>query len=626
MYKKFKESLVMEDKTIIYTKDPYKELLAFASKNKYDINEVDFKLLSFSTSYAFANQEWIKANEKELKIFEDNEQFLSHDLNIEQEYKIEIYHNKHKHQDFTIELKLDEFATILKAVVKANGEVAYHDKLALDIFGTIYKAMIKDKFLLGFRSFDFKKQVIDFNTLIKEKQKFDFEIEFEVSRGILPQDPTNEEIKYHYLEKLKKHNDVMNRNYVAPIGKDELAIERIKPKEGKDGKDLRFKILKSLPPKLNKEKILCSNDFEVKEDDDSIKYIAKKDGFIIQKKSTYEIENYLEFNKVDFKSTGSIWAGIDKQVTLIVKNNNSLEDAIGPRITIEAQDIEIVGNIAQDAIVRGTKINFKGNMHQKSKIFGKKIDMDNLKGYCEAEELNLNTLENGFIKAKKVNIKKAIGGEINADEIYIQELHSNCVCNAKSLIKIDKINGNGNKLVIQDMKNLEEDKSGEEILHLLDENKKTQDELFKELENIKHTIHVSKDSVKLLQQKVKELISSKRAVPQAYKATIKDFNQKIENYNILKNKFENLKEEELHNVEKLKDMQNKLLKSKIINKSGNWTDLNEVKFILLYPKKELTYHPHSEEKIQCFELEKINTEENEIYEIRVLNNYKEENK
>ncbi|MCR8686042.1 FapA family protein [Campylobacter sp. CNRCH_2013_0855] len=618
----------MEEKKILYTKDPYKELLMFASENKCEVEELDFRLLSFSTSYTYDNQKWIKVNEKELKIFEEDEKFLNHDLNIEQEYKIEIYFKKFvRSPAFEISLHTNEICTLLKANVRASEVIAFHDKLALELLEAIYKAMIKEKYLLGFRNFDFKKQIIDFNTKVKEKQKFDFEVEFEVCKGVDPQEPTNEEIKYHYLENLKKHNDVMNRNYVAPIGKDEVAIEKIKPKEGSDGKDLRFKILKTLPPKTNKEKVICSDNFETKEDDESIKYIAKKDGFIIQRKSIYEIENYLEFSKVDFKSTGSIWAGFDKRVIVVIKNTNSLEDAVGPRITVEAQELEVTGNIAQDSVLRGKKVVLKGNMHHKSTIIGQKVEVNILRGYCEAQELEAETLENGIIKAKKVNIKKAIGGEIIADEIYIQELGGNCFCSAKSLINIEKIQGSGNKLVIQDLKAFDKEKSGEEILLHIEELKKEQEALAKEIEDTKHIIHVSKDSVRILQQKVKELMSAKRAIPQAYKATIKDFNQKIESLSVLANKIETSKEEEKANIEKLKKIQDELLQSKIINKSGKWTDLNEIKFNLLNPRKVLSYHPHSEEKIQCFELEKIDTENGtSVYEIRSISNYKEEAK
>lgn len=151
----------MEEKKILYTKDPYKELLIFASENKCKVDELDFRLLSFSTSYTYDNQEWIKVNEKELKIFEEDEKFLIHDLNIEQEYKIEIYFKKiARSSAFEVSLHTNELCTLLKASVKASEIIAFHDKLALELLEAIYKAMIKEKYLLGFRILILKSKLL----------------------------------------------------------------------------------------------------------------------------------------------------------------------------------------------------------------------------------------------------------------------------------------------------------------------------------------------------------------------------------------------------------------------------------------------------------------------------------
>ncbi|VEJ53451.1 ATPase [Campylobacter insulaenigrae] len=613
--------IIMEENKILYTKDPYKDLLSYANTNKIDIDKLDYKLLSFSTSYAFDNQTWVKANEKDLQIFEENEKFLDLNLNIQQEYKIQIeIKEKIPSSKFKVELNTNELVTILYANVKANVKIVYHEKIALEIFEAIYKQMIKEGFLLGFRIFDFKKQIIEFNTKLKENKIFDYEVKFEVSKGLNPQNPTDEEVKFHYVNKLKQHEDIMNRNYVAPIGKDEIAIEKIKPKEGREGRDLKLKILKSLPPKITKEQVNVSNNFSIKEDEKSIQYIANKDGFIINKNSIYEIENHLEFDKVDFKSTGSIWAGIDKQVSIVVKNTDSLEEAVGSRITIEAQELEVIGNVAQDAVLRAKKISLKGNMHQKSKIYGQDVEVDILKGYCEATDFKAQSLENGIVKAKKVNIKKATGGEIIADEIYIEELFDNCTCSAKKLIHVDKIQGSGNKMSIEYTQIF--DQKDENVLQNLEFGKMEQEKIKNEMEEIKHTISISKDSVKLLQQKSKEFLSANKPIPLAYKNTIRDYNQKIELFNNLKIKLDNLQEKEEQNIEKIKRIQEELLQAKIINKSGEWPDLNEVKFKMLHPNKELVYVPHKDEKIQCLKIEKIG-EDNLTYEIRVFSNYKE---
>ncbi|WP_291952815.1 flagellar assembly protein A [Campylobacter sp.] len=612
----------MEENKILYTKDPHKDLLSYANINKIDVEELDYKLLSFNTSYTFNNQEWIKANEKDLQIFEEDEKFLDPNLNIQQEYKIQIdKKEKIPSSKFKVELKTNESITFLYANVKASEKIVYYEKIALEVFEAIYKQMIKEGFLLGFRIFDFKKQIVKFNTKLKENKIFDYEVNFEVSKGLNPQNPTNEDIKFHYIDKLKQREDMMNRNYIAPIGKDEVAIEKIKPQEGKEGRNLKLKILKSLPPKvINKEQINVSNNFSIKEDEKSIQYIANKNGFITNENSTYEIKNYLELDKVDFKSTGSIWAGMDKQVSIVIKNTNSLEEAVGSRITIEAQELEVVGNIAQDAVLRAQKILLKGNMHQKSKIYGQDVDVNILKGYCEAVDFKAQSLENGIVKAKKVNIKKVIGGEIIADEIYIEELFDNCICSAKKLIHIDKIQGSGNKISIEHTQIFDQD--NEDVLQNLELGKIEQEKIKNEMEEIRHTIYISRDSVKLLQQKSKEFLNTNKSIPLAYKNTIRDYNQKVELFNNLKVKLEHLQEKEEQDIEKIKGIQEELLEAKIINKSGDWLDLNEIKFKMLYPNKEFVYVPRKDEKIQCLKIEKTG-ENNSTYEIRIFANYKE---
>ncbi|MCR6580679.1 DUF342 domain-containing protein, partial [Campylobacter insulaenigrae] len=130
----------MEENKILYTKDPYKDLLSYANTNKIDIDKLDYKLLSFSTSYAFDNQTWVKANEKDLQIFEENEKFLDLNLNIQQEYKIQIeIKEKIPSSKFKVELNTNELVTILYANVKANEKIVYHEKIALEIFEAIYK-------------------------------------------------------------------------------------------------------------------------------------------------------------------------------------------------------------------------------------------------------------------------------------------------------------------------------------------------------------------------------------------------------------------------------------------------------------------------------------------------------
>ncbi|EAJ3612346.1 DUF342 domain-containing protein, partial [Campylobacter coli] len=84
--------MALDEKIISYTENPSRELLSVASRTNIALNELDFHLLAFSTQYRLENTEWIKIAEKDLTLFEKDEVFLKEDLQIKQEYKIEIFH------------------------------------------------------------------------------------------------------------------------------------------------------------------------------------------------------------------------------------------------------------------------------------------------------------------------------------------------------------------------------------------------------------------------------------------------------------------------------------------------------------------------------------------------------
>lgn len=83
--------LALDEKIIAYTENPARELLSVASRTNLSLNELDFSLLAFSTQYRFGDLEWEKISEKELILFDKDEIFLKNDLQIKQEYKIEIF-------------------------------------------------------------------------------------------------------------------------------------------------------------------------------------------------------------------------------------------------------------------------------------------------------------------------------------------------------------------------------------------------------------------------------------------------------------------------------------------------------------------------------------------------------
>ena len=109
---------MLEEKIISYTQNPYQELLSVAQRTNININELDFNLLSFSTQYRFnSDSEWNKISEKDLNLFDEDENFLKENLQIKQEYKIEIFRNANINTSFNA-IKLVANKTLTKIVAQ----------------------------------------------------------------------------------------------------------------------------------------------------------------------------------------------------------------------------------------------------------------------------------------------------------------------------------------------------------------------------------------------------------------------------------------------------------------------------------------------------------------------------
>ena len=86
---------MLEEKIISYTQNPYQELLSVAQRTNININELDFNLLSFSTQYRFnSDSEWNKISEKDLNLFDEDENFLKENLQLELNSKTQIFKSK----------------------------------------------------------------------------------------------------------------------------------------------------------------------------------------------------------------------------------------------------------------------------------------------------------------------------------------------------------------------------------------------------------------------------------------------------------------------------------------------------------------------------------------------------
>ncbi|ELT5466497.1 DUF342 domain-containing protein [Campylobacter coli] len=610
--------MALDEKIISYTENPSRELLSVASRTNIALNELDFHLLAFSTQYCLENTEWIKIAEKDLTLFEKDEVFLKEDLQIKQEYKIEIFHQTR--QDKTANaIKLIANKNLTKIVAQINfNELKYHEKLTFELLQIIYKKMLKLKFLIGIRIFDFKKELIRICNEHK-KNTLNKTLQINVVKGVEPIQSQDEALVLLYKEKAKDYTIDEKRSGIIAVDENEVVLRYNKFKQGKEGKDLNLHTLKVIDANQNKIKFNCSSlAFKTVEYEDYTEYLALKKGYVVEDQDKFDIANLLEFNnKVDFKNIGIIRAGLDKNVKINIKFISDMQDAVNSGVGIECEELNITGSVGSNTNLKATRMRVEGTTHTKSKIYAKEAYIKTHRGFAQADKLNIDLLEGGNIKAKEVRIKKSLGGVIEADRIYIEQLESNNSCVFYNNVVIERFEGENNKFHTK-IKKMDKDYD-QELLKIKNEISS----LHHKISKLKQYILSNKNNVLDIEKKVLELKNQGQNIPSQYEKFLKNFS--IQNANL--NKLQNQEKELLEYRKKIHDellaLEEDLFKAKFINKSGKWSDMNEIRFSLLEPKEDIFYSSSTKESAKFIALKKIIQNNQEYIEIDKKLDYEE---
>lgn len=608
--------MLSEEKIISYTANPYKELLEVASRTDIELAKLDFTLLAFSSWYRFGDAQWEKISEKDLIIFENDEEFLKSNLQIKQEYKIEIFQiNEPNVIANCIQLVANKNLTKIVAQIDTKNLV-YHDKLALELMQNIYKKMLKLKFLIGIRTFNFKKQLLFLANKVKDKS-IKQAVKIVVAKGIDPSPTQDEKLVLVYKDKATNFTLDEQRSGIIAVEENELVLKHIKAKDGTNGRDLKLHFLKVLKAVEHKLKVSCSDAFRIEENEEAIEYFAAKKGFVVENADKFDIANVLDFSNMKFKNIGVIKAGLNNDVTINVKTLSEMEEAVNSGIGIECYDLNITGNVAGNTRLSATNLNINGTTHTRCKIEAKQAYIKVHRGYIEGEDINIDLLENGNVKGKVVKIKKSLGGTIEADKLYIEELvnHNTSIFYENAVV--GKFSGENNKFNVK-IKNSENNHE-EEFFKI----KNKLSKLALKIKTLKKIINSNKNGIVIIEKKVEELKNANKNIPEQYQKIIRKFKLYTQELIKIQNQEQELllKQEDI-NKELLK-AQDELFKAKMINKSGKWSDMNEIRFYINIPKQELFYSPSTQEETKLIQLHKQIVENQEHIEIQKKPDYEE---
>ena len=239
------------------------------------------------------------------------------------------------------------------------------------------------------------------------------------------------------------------------------------------------------------------------------------------------------------------------------------------------------------------------------------------RGEVNGQDITIDRLEGGRVVGDKVYVKQMIGGEVVGRVIKVDNLLSNARITASEIIEISELKGSSNKLSI-------DPSATKEFIAQIEEINKKIEKLEEELKAYPRQLSVKKEAIEknkpmaeMVKAKILELKQSNVEPPITLYAKIKDFQEKVVEYNALLQSFKD-KKETLHELKnELSAVQTKVFSAKIINHSV-WKEYNEVRFHLISPPKDITYNPKEREVIREITLKDMGNGE---YRIMRSNEY-----
>ena len=445
---------------ILKTDDIARSLKETAYKYKIPTAKLDFRLLEYQTLIKTPElNDWSETDDENEKYVKEKEHLIDERVDIKQSYEIEIFEKK-EHPIFkyvNITLGSNKEKSKVVAIFQKGSKLKYSQAIEDILRDDIEKKLLKAGYLIGL--FNKKEGLDKLFAKIKVAGAFIFResVQVVVSECIASEPSIDDALLKHYEEQAKNIDeydrmDYSKRGYALAVAKGDIVMEYIKPKKGFNGRDCKGKIiLAHEPTEKNKPTFAISEKIEQKEDEEKIQFITNESGYIAFKDGKFDISDELEVMEINFKNTGSIEAGVDKDVKINVKESGEHIDAVGIGMTVEAQEVRIDGSIASSSKVKGQIVKIGGQTHQSSKVYGDNVEINVHKGFAKGKVVHATRVERGIIEADEVTIGQMIGGEIRAKKIKVEIVNSNAKLYALDSIELQHLKGEDNTFTIDPM-------------------------------------------------------------------------------------------------------------------------------------------------------------------------------
>jgi len=616
---------------VVTTDDVPKTLQETALKYKINSSMLDIRLLGTKTYIKMDAKEddWIEVEGNDWDKFNKPEILLNPNFQVKQEHEIEIHRFKEEpwSADLLLHIAANKEKNRIVCTIKSGSILRDTEDLTRKIVHLVHKKMVRSRILTELWDLDIESKVDELAAKAKVQGQYIVpeDHRFDVAVCYASQPSVNDELILHYKEKLKQEEaedkvDYSKRGFIQAVEKGEIVIEYVKPRMGKPGRNCLGEFVPVKEPEENhKPDFRVSDAIEIEENDTRILYRARRGGYVVFDDGTYDIRDEMELEEVSFKKTGSIDAGVETEVKLHINEKDSLKDAIGTGVEVEATQVKVEGNVGASAVVKAEEVLIGGQTHQSSKIYADHARVNVHRGYLQTKKVaEVTRVEGGVVEAKEAKIAQMIGGEVKAMAVEVELLGANARIYAVSRIEIRKMLGENNKLII-DASQI--DAYHNEIFSLEEEVERLGKEIEKlgeKLAERQELVAKSESAIQSLKQKI--LQDRKRGIQPrpAFVAKIKQFQKLAEQIHNLREELHTLQTRREEVKSKLLAYQEMIIHATIAN-HDEWKEYTTVEFHLLYPQITLEYTPETGRAGQEIYLKKVSggEEEEPVYEIAV---------
>jgi hypothetical protein len=424
------------------------DLLAAAGKQRISLDEIDFDLLSYRTYYkGTIDDEWQVLEGDDLFSVTTETEIRSKIFLLRQEYEINIRLAKPAHPQFDLHFAIATDKTKSRVIAQIDPASIIPLKKGVQtwIKEAITRKKLRHGLMIGIGETNLDQEINRLLLKIQKEGPLSAPYRLPIAECFPPTPPTNDAVIPHY-KKIQRAN-----NLIDGVQPDDLILEYVFPKHGRDGRNCSGNFI-AVPEPIIKYAgyiVIDEETIRTEQDEGSIRFHAITSGFVRRINGIFTVSQELQLESASFKDTGSIEAGMDKDIHIKIKSKEHSKDAVGMGINIDVQKLDVDGSVGSNAKIQACELTIGAQTHKKSQINVTEVANIHLhRGNLKAKEANIGTLEAGKVEADIVRIKKMVGGEIIANKVYIGTLYSNAKITARELIEIDHIEGEGNDLII----------------------------------------------------------------------------------------------------------------------------------------------------------------------------------